>query len=74
MWSAKSTRFSGGGGSSRIFPWSPQAIAIQWGGGVVAEFFSVLSKTKSRRDLTGGGVVGEERLRRAPPYDGPPRF
>ena len=29
----------GRGGSSRIFPWSPQAVAIQWGGGVVAEFF-----------------------------------
>ena len=35
----KPTRFSGGG-SSRIFPWSPRADAIQWGGGgVVAEFF-----------------------------------
>ena len=27
------TRFSGGGGSSRICPWSPKADAIQWGGG-----------------------------------------
>ena len=24
--------FSVGGGSSRIFPWSPKADAIQWGG------------------------------------------
>ena len=23
----------GGGGSSRIVPWSPKADAIQWGGG-----------------------------------------
>ena len=29
----KSTRFSGGGGSSRHFPWSPKAVAIQWGEG-----------------------------------------
>ena len=36
--SAKSTRFSGGGGSSRNFPWSPKADVIQWGG-VVAEIF-----------------------------------
>ena len=28
----KPSRFSGGG-SSRIFPWSPNAVAIQWGGG-----------------------------------------
>ena len=34
----KPTRFGGGGGSSRIFPGSPKADAIQWGG-VVAEFF-----------------------------------
>ena len=33
MLSAKSTRFSGGGGSSRIFPSSPKVVAIQWGGG-----------------------------------------
>ena len=39
----KSTRFSGGGGRSRIFPWSPEADAIQWGG-VVAEFFRGLQK------------------------------
>ena len=25
----------GGGGSSRIVPWSPKADAIQWGGGGV---------------------------------------
>ena len=25
--------FSGGGGSSRNFPWSPKADGIQWGGG-----------------------------------------
>ena len=31
----KSTRFSGGGDSSRIFPCSPKADAMQWGGGVV---------------------------------------
>ena len=30
--SAKSTQFSGGGGSNR-FPWSPRADVIQWGGG-----------------------------------------
>ena len=33
-----SRRDSVGGGSSRIFLWSPQAVAIQWGG-VVAQFF-----------------------------------
>ena len=27
-----------GGGSSRIFPWSPQAVAIQWGGGSSRNF------------------------------------
>ena len=27
------SRFSGGGGSSRIFLGSPEAVAIQWGGG-----------------------------------------
>ena len=26
-------RFSGGGGSSRIFTWSPKPYEIQWGGG-----------------------------------------
>ena len=44
----KPSRFSGGGGSSRIFPWSPNADptadAIQWGGGVVAEFLRDLRK------------------------------
>ena len=30
---SKSRRRSGGGGSSRIFPWSPKADAVQWGGG-----------------------------------------
>ena len=34
----KPTRFSGGGGSSRNFPWSPNPSQIS-GGGVVAEFF-----------------------------------
>ena len=36
---SKSRRDSvGGGGSSGIFPWSPKADAIQWGGGgVVAD-------------------------------------
>ena len=38
------SRFSGGGGSSGIFPWSPNADAIQWGGGVVAEFLPDLRK------------------------------
>ena len=33
-----------GGGSSRIFSWSPKADAIQWGGGVVAELFRGLQK------------------------------
>ena len=36
----KPMRFSGGGGSSRNFPWSPKAYAIWWGGGVVAQNFS----------------------------------
>ena len=45
-----------GGGSSRIFPWFPEADAIQWGGGVVAEFFRGLQKPK-RRDSVGEGVV-----------------
>ena len=37
---SKSLRGSvGGGGSSRIFPGSPRAYAVQWGGGVVAGFF-----------------------------------
>ena len=58
-----------GGGSSRIFPWSPRVDAIQWGG-VVAEFFrglhtadathtihfSVLSINPTRF-ISGGGVV-----------------
>ena len=34
----QSRRDSVGGGSSRIFPWSPKADAIQWGG-VVTGFF-----------------------------------
>ena len=38
----------GGGGSSRIFLWSPEADAIQWGGGMAS---------KSRRDSVGEGVV-----------------
>ena len=29
----KPTRFSGGGGSSRIFPLSARAFGVQWGGG-----------------------------------------
>ena len=33
VWSAMSTRFSGGGGSSRIFPRSPKPYEVQWGGG-----------------------------------------
>ena len=59
VWSAMSTRFSGGGGgSSRIFPWSPKAYAIQWGGGgVVAEIFRDLKKPI--RFSGGGGVVAE---------------
>ena len=50
-----STRFSGGGGSSRMFPWSPKADAIQWGG-VVAEIFRGLQKP-ARHLVGGGGVV-----------------
>ena len=46
----------GGGGSSRIFPWSPKADAIQWGGGV-AEFFRRLQKPT--RFSGGGGVVAQ---------------
>ena len=42
-----------GGGCSRI---SPRAYVVQWGG-VVAEFFSVISK--SRRDSAEGGGVAE---------------
>ena len=57
-WSPKPTRFSGGG-SSRIFPWSPnKADAIQWGGGVVAEFFRVLQKP-ARFSFNGGGLYHE---------------
>ena len=26
-------QLTGGGGSSRNFPWSPEAVPIQWGGG-----------------------------------------
>ena len=40
------------GGSSRIFPWSPKADAIQWGRGVVAEFFRGLQKPTR---FSGGG-------------------
>ena len=50
----------GGGGSSRIFPWSPKADAIQWGGGgvvVVAEIFRGLQKPT--RFSGGGGVVAD---------------
>ena len=44
----------GGGGSSRIFPWSPKKpTRFSGGGGVVAEFFRGLRK--SRRDSVGGG-------------------
>ena len=32
----------GGGGSSRIFPWSPEADAIQWGGGGSRGQYTVL--------------------------------
>ena len=46
----------GGGGSSRIFPWSPRVDAIQWGGGVVAEFSRDLPESTRFR---GGGVVAE---------------
>ena len=45
-----------GGGSSRNFPWSPKAYAIQWGGGV-AEIFRGLQKPM--RFSGGGGVVRE---------------
>ena len=51
----KPARFSGGGGgSSRNFPWSPEAGPIQWGGGggVVAEIFRDL-QTPAR--FSGGG-------------------
>ena len=43
----------GGGGSSRIFPRSPRADAIQWvGGGVVAEIFRDLQEPTR---FSGGG-------------------
>ena len=55
VWSAKSTRFSGGGGGSNImFPWSPKADAIQWGGGVVP-----WSPKADAIQCEGGGVVAE---------------
>ena len=43
----------GGGGSRRNFLGSPEAVAIQWGGGGVVAEFSVISKR--RRDSLGGG-------------------
>ena len=47
------TRFSGGGGSSRNCRSSPEADAVQWGGGgVVAEIFGRLRKPSR---LSGGG-------------------
>ena len=52
-----SRRDSVGGGSSRIFLWSPEADAIQWDGGVVAEFFFSVPSKKKRRDSVGGGGV-----------------
>ena len=48
----KPTRFSGGRGSSRIFPPSPRADAIQRGGGVVAELFRHLQEPTR---FSGGG-------------------
>ena len=51
-----SHRDSVGGGSSRIFPWSPQAVAIHSGGGVVVQFFRGLQKPSR---FSGGGVVAE---------------
>ena len=42
----------GGGGSSRIFPWSQKTAAIQSGGGVVAELFRGLQKPAR---FSGGG-------------------
>ena len=50
----KPTPFSGGGGSSRIFPWSPKADAIQWGGGS-SSIFPWVSKSPTPRDSVGGG-------------------
>ena len=45
-----------GGGSSRIFPWSPKADAIRFArGGVVAEFLHGLQKP---RDSGGGEYHG----------------
>ena len=52
-----STRFSGGGGSSGIFPWSTKAYAIQWRGGVVAEIVRALKKTMR---IGGGGGSSAE--------------
>ena len=73
----------GGGGSSIIFPWSPKADAIQWGG-VVAEFFRGLPKLPGppplNRPLYDGIVFQDERVfvpashsgktRSAPPPNG----
>ena len=44
----------GGGGSSRIFLWSPEADAIQWGG---SRIFLFRDLQKPARFSGGGGVV-----------------
>ena len=50
----KPSRFSGGGGSSSIFSWSPKAVAIQWGGGS-SRIFSWSQEGVAVQ--WGGGVV-----------------
>ena len=49
-----SRRDSVGGGGSRIFSWSPNADAVHWGAGVVAECFRDLQEPTR---FSGGGVV-----------------
>ena len=55
MPSAKSTRFSGGGGgSSRNFPWSSNADVIQWGGGGSSNNFQKEGARVSKRPVVAG--------------------
>ena len=55
----KPSPFSGGGGSSRIFPWSPNADRDSvWGGGGSSRIFP-WSPNADRDSVWGGGVVAE---------------
>ena len=55
VWSAMSTRFSGGGVVAEFFRDLKKAYAIQWGGGVVAEIFRDL-KNAMRFSLCDFGL------------------